>query len=318
VRAVGACHPVIDGNNKLLAGGDNGTSRAAGVVCVAATLGGASRCVVIGNKLIQGAPSNHPLLSIGVMCDTGSCVRVAGNVINGGGGGNVVGVYVNGGATFVERNNVTGGCGVSNTSGVATVDASSRIENNLVRGAVCSNNLTTAQAVGVYVQVGTGSNEVDVHSNTVDAGGTGACKGAAAAMVYPNAGNPPPRQSTFRNNILRAGACAAARYGFWEQSPPIEPRIFQNNDLDPTGSPTALYLDANATPLATAAAVNALTGTFATGNISVDPMFVAAPSDLRLGSASMCVDAGTTVGAPPRDYTGKARDAKPDIGAYEK
>jgi hypothetical protein len=279
---------------------------------------------VIGNKLIQGAPSNHPQLSIGVMCDTGSCVRVAGNVVNGNSGGNVVGVYVNSGATLVDRNNITGGCGVSNTSGVATVNASGRIENNLVRGAVCSSNLTTTQAVGVYVQVGTsiqagmGSNEVDVHSNTVDAGGSGACSGAAAAMVNPNNLSTPPRQNIFRNNILRAGACTTARYGFWEQSPPVEPRIFQNNDLDPTGSPTALYFDANATPLTTAAAVNAFTGTIASGNISVDPMFVAAPSDLHLGSASMCVDAGTTVGAPLRDYTGKARDAKPDIGAYEK
>ena len=64
--------------------------------------------------------------------------------------------------------------------------------------------------------------------------------------------------------------------------------------------------------------MNALTGTTASGNISVDPMFVAAPSDLHLGAASLCADTGTTVGAPARDYTGKARDAKPDIGAYER
>jgi hypothetical protein len=29
------------------------------------------------------------------------------------------------------------------------------------------------------------------------------------------------------------------------------------------------------------------------------------------------VNAGTTTGAPKRDFDGKARDAKPDIGAFE-
>jgi hypothetical protein len=54
----------------------------------------------------------------------------------------------------------------------------------------------------------------------------------------------------------------------------------------------------------------------ASGNISADPLFVSA-SDLHLGTGSMCIDAGTATGAPARDYTGKLRDAKPDIGAYE-
>jgi hypothetical protein len=125
------------------------------------------------------------------------------------------------------------------------------------------------------------------------------------------------RAGIFRNNILRAGACATARYDFWEDGASFDPRVFENNDLDPTGTPTALYLDGDATALSTAAAVNALTGTTAGGNISVDPMFVAPPADVHLGNGSACVNVGTTAGAPGSDFAGKARDTKPDIGAFE-
>ena len=316
VRAIGACHPVIDSNVRLMAGADNATARAFGVVCAAAG-GAASRCAVIGNKQIQGATSNHPTQSIGVACD-GGCARVAGNVITGNSGGDVIGVWVNGGGPLVERNTITGGCGTRSTAGLFVDNSSGRVENNLVRGAVCANNLTTAQAAGLHVHVGAGANEVDVHSNTVDAGGSGACSGAAVVFGATATASQALRKGIFRNNILRVGACGTTRYGFWEDSPPVKPRIFENNDLDPTGTPTALYLDGNTTPLTTEAAVNALTGTIASGNISADPMFVAAPSDLHLGAASRCADTGTTAGAPARDYAAKARDAKPDIGAYER
>jgi hypothetical protein len=317
VRAMGACHPVIDGNIRLMAGGEAATARAVGVVC-AASASSASRCAVVGNKLIQGAPSNRLTQSIGVACEAGACARVAGNVINGNNGGDAVGVLVSGGGPLVERNNITGGCGSRSTAGLLADNSAGRVENNQVRGAVCASNLTTPQAVGVRVHVVAGGNEVEVHSNTVDAGGTGTCSGAAAVLGTTATANTALRKGIFRNNILRVGACSTVRYGFWESSPPVEPRIFENNDLDPTGSPTALYLDANATALTTEAAVNALTGTVASGNISADPMFVAPPSDLRLGAGSRCADTGTATGAPARDYAGRMRDSKPDIGAHER
>jgi hypothetical protein len=55
-----------------------------------------------------------------------------------------------------------------------------------------------------------------------------------------------------------------------------------------------------------------------TGNISSDPQFVNATSgDYHLKPGSPCVDTGTTVGAPATDIEGTARDATPDMGAYE-
>lgn len=56
--------------------------------------------------------------------------------------------------------------------------------------------------------------------------------------------------------------------------------------------------------------------TTGTGNISEDPLFVAA-SDYHLRGDSPCIDAGTPVGAPIADIEGTPRDATPDMGAYE-
>jgi len=54
------------------------------------------------------------------------------------------------------------------------------------------------------------------------------------------------------------------------------------------------------------------------GNLDLDPMFVdSAGGDYRLGVGSPCIDKGTSAGAPVADIAGTARDAAPDIGAYE-
>ena len=46
--------------------------------------------------------------------------------------------------------------------------------------------------------------------------------------------------------------------------------------------------------------------------------FVSYPGNLHLTSGSMCIGAGTSVGAPGADWDGDVRDASaPDIGADE-
>jgi predicted GH43/DUF377 family glycosyl hydrolase len=53
-------------------------------------------------------------------------------------------------------------------------------------------------------------------------------------------------------------------------------------------------------------------------DISTDPRFVdGAQGNYRLRFGSPCIDGGTPVGAPSTDIEGTARDALPDIGAYE-
>ncbi|AKF09359.1 Microbial collagenase secreted protein [Sandaracinus amylolyticus] len=61
------------------------------------------------------------------------------------------------------------------------------------------------------------------------------------------------------------------------------------------------------------------------GNMSANPLFVAAPSDLRLTGSSVCVDAASVMLAPDHDRNGVARPldgngiggAQFDMGAYE-
>jgi hypothetical protein len=316
VNVVGACHPVIDTNTKISSGGSGQSSF--GVFCGADTMG-PSRCALFGNKLIQGAPTSHPTQTFGVACDAAACARISGNAIIGPGGNTVVGLSLRGTGALVDRNTITGGCGAVTTTALLAEDAFSRIENNVVRGASCAANAITPEADGLRVHVAVGGNEVDVNSNTIDAGGAGQCQGVAAGIGLGNGAGPKTPHAIFRDNILRSGGCDIGRIDFIETEAGITPRLFQNNDLDPTGTPTALYLRPT-TSVAGIAAVNMLPG--ASGNISADPGFVgsgsAGPADLHLGPGSACVNAGTPVGAPKIDFDGKARDDKPDIGAFER
>jgi hypothetical protein len=313
VSVTGACHPVIDGNVKITGGGEALPAVSVGVACGAAQ-NVASRCTIVGNKLIQGSPSKAPLQSIAVACDGGACARITGNKVVGQGGDTVVGLSLSKSGALVDRNDITGGCGTKSSTGVLADDAFARIENNLIHGANCT-FIASPAVDGLHVHVAAGTNEVDVHSNTIEAGGVGQCQGAAAGIGLGASAGPKTPRGIFRNNIMRVGGCMIARYGFWEDTAGTSPRLFERNDLDPLGTPTALYLTGGGVALTSAAMVNVLPG--AAGNISADPMF-AGPTDLHIGAGSACVNAGTPVGAPRTDFDGKIRDDKPDIGAYEK
>ena len=313
VTVSGACHPVIDSNTKIATGLGGSPQSAYGVYC-GADMNVASRCFVTGNKLVQGSPTAHPAQTFAVACDAGACARVSGNTLVGQGGGTVVGLSLRGTGALVDRNTITGGCGSKTTTAVLAEDAFSRIENNIVRGASCGLGSATPEADGVRVHVAAGANEVDVNSNTIDAGGAGQCQSVAAGLGLGNTTGPKAPHGIFRDNILRAGGCALGRIGFIETEAGVRPRLFENNDLDPTGAPTSLYLRPAASP-ATIGAINMLPG--AAGNITADPNFVGV-ADLHLQPGSPCVNAGTPAGAPKNDFDGKARDDKPDIGAFER
>jgi hypothetical protein len=328
VLAMGTCHPVIDGNVLIAAGGDGTTSESDGVSCETNTSGEPSRCAVLGNSSIQGSqtPLRPPTLVAGVACKGQGCARVAGNVVTGSAGGNVIGVWLRNDGTLVERNVISGGCATQSAIGVLADDAFARLENNLLSGGACAQATLTPsmQSVGLLVYNANDRNEIDVDSNTIDGGGNPGTCGSFAVQYGVGPETPPTApKGIIRNNILRGGSCNS-RTDFAEISTAADPRLFENNDLDPNGlilAPTTLYLDENATAIRTATggigAVNGLTDIGAHNNISALPMFVGA-SDLHLVAGSACIGAGTPAGAPLTDFDGKTRSTTaPSIGAYE-
>jgi hypothetical protein len=319
VLSMGTCHPVIDGNAVISAGGDGTTNEADGVSCQTNANGEASLCAVLGNLLIQGPANFRPSLGVGVACKGKACARIAGNVVQGSAGGTVIGLWLRNNGTTVEQNSITGGCGQAATVGILAEDSFAHLQDNLVSGGTCAAAAgPTPLNVGLRVSNTNDQNEIIIHSNTIDGGGNGgACLSTAIEFgVASGTAAPVESKGILRNNILRGGACNTRR-DFSEVSTVSDPRVFENNDLDPTGG-SVLYRDENAAELGTAAAVNGLMDIISGNNIRANPMFASFPSDLHLGAGSACIGAGTPTGAPATDYDGKVRSAlHPTIGAYE-
>lgn len=335
IRATGKCHPVIDSNVNIVGGGEGQAHNPTAIYCGINAAGDPSECVVLGNGSIRGSGACFPPTSVGVHCDRGSCNRIANNrLITGRGAANdSIGVWLDDSGTVVENNLIQGGCvanggGMGTSTGVRMDNAAGRLENNRIFGYVAADCQCGAGAAGnpaasygVRMFIEGGVYESDVHSNDIDAGGPppgamNVCQGRAVA-VEQNPGGLKGQQGVFRNNIFRAGSCAMSRVSFFEALAGVDPRIVENNNFDPAGAPTALYLDENVTSLITIAEVNALMDLTVGKNISKDPMFQSYPSDVHLQNGSPCINAGTAVGAPALDMDGKLRDAMPDIGADE-
>jgi hypothetical protein len=334
VVAQGRCAPVIDGNALITNGGDSTTIESDGVLCQADLNGQASACAVLGNKQIQGLSGSRPLVSAGIACKAGACVRVADNVVNGGAAvNNVYGVWLLKNGTMVERNRIAGGC--SQTAvGLLADDSYTRIQNNLITAGSCAGNtLLTASPTNIGLRVfgANDQNEIDINSNTIDGGGNaGLVTCTSTAVALDTGTNTPPTapKGIIRNNIMSGGVCNSLltlsnlRTDFAEAKTTTDPRVFQNNDLDPSGTGAlTLYLDEGATAQTSADAVNKLPDITTGGNISLDPKFASPPTDLRLGAGSPCIGAGTPTGAPATDFEGKTRSptttTKPSIGAYQ-
>ncbi|HEV8321175.1 MAG TPA: hypothetical protein VG389_06130, partial [Myxococcota bacterium] len=320
VRAIGDCHPVIDSNLSITGGGEGGTSGTNGVHCGANLAGVASACVVLGNLSIHGSSFGFPPTAVGVRCDGDGCNRIANNVILGNGGVDVWGVVLESTGAVIESNDITGGCGSVTTTGLYAADSFARLENNVIRGGACNLGAASSSTfVALYVAVDGGPNEIDVHSNDIDGVGqmNPSCTSTGVVWDWTGGTMPTAGIGIFRNNIVRAGVCGNNNV-FVETVPAADPRLFESNDLDPTGAPLSIYFDEGTTGLTTAAAVDALTVTIASGTLSSDALFAGYPTDLHLTAASPCVGAGTPVGAPLTDFEGDPRDpATPDIGADE-
>jgi hypothetical protein len=315
VRAEGDCHPRIDENLRIVGSEEGSLGEATGIACDSAG-GVASRCTISGNAQILGSGAGSPGNVVAIRCGDGACAAIRDNAqISGRGGQVTFGVVLGATDTEVDANVIQAGCALVNGVGLLANDAYARIQNNRIEGVTTSGACSATVSDAVRLQLGTGLNEVDLHSNDlVGQLGGGACtsRGLAFALL----GDPPagPR-GMIRNNIVSAGACDV-NIAVDETNAGSDPRLLQNNDLWSPVAPTALYRDEAASNLATIAAVNALADTTASGNISANPLY---DGSNKLQAASPCREAGLLTGAPPFDFEGDARPQGPlcDIGRDE-
>jgi len=322
IAAAGSCNPVIDSNAHVTVAVSSAHEFLATPIRCDAANGVASGCVVAGNAdvraSLQDASTGFRFEGRGVDCTSGSCTRISSNTIVGieqsgqGGTGYSQKLYGTGvrlsGPTLVSANSITGignngWCSVRATG--VDLGAPARLENNLILGMLgsggCSQQVDQQQGQGIYDH-GSGA----VTSNFIAS--TLAC--ASSTSVDPTTAGPPPVDvwlaagaSSYRNNVF-GGACAVS---FVENG--TEP-IFESNSL--RGAYADLSPGAFTHSLLNVAELNGLTPT-----ISDNIVACAYTSDHHLTAGSACIDAGTTAGAPARDFDGDPRDSHPDIGPDE-
>jgi len=289
-----------------------------GIRCTT-SLGNSARCTVSDNDIAAGFPGpprtpifpNFSVTSVGIDCD---CSAVTGNHVVGllamgqgaaqyRGGGAIVR-----GSPLISGNFIESGC----SGDGAGLTAAGRIENNVILGPNCGGLTQDGTAHGVGLAL---SGDAVVHSNTI----FGGAPSSPPPGSPPDPGSPPCEstglatgsgQIVLRNNIIGAGACATAQAVL--QSADVAPLAIEHDDLT---SPTGVLYRQGTTALTTVAEVNALSGVAASGNFSADPLL---DSSFRLSEGSLCIDAGTTSGAPARDRDGDPRDSAPDVGADER
>ncbi len=325
VRAIGDCHVRVDSNRAVVGGDESSATDAIGVHCMRDRDAGiSSQCSVLNNVDIIGSGGGIPLSSVGVKCDDGSCARVENNRITGRQGEFSAGVVLSNSGPVVSRNSISAGCGATGI-GLVSRNSYARVENNVIRGSQCPlpNGPDQDVSIGVYVQLGAGNNELDLHSNDIFGEGTrmGGKSSGLAFDVVPGGGAaqlPAGARGIVRNNIIHSGVAPAAATVV-ELNALANPRLLEHNDLlHADGDGGVLYFDGNQASLTTINAVNTmLTATAATSNISADPRF--ATGTIKLTSGSPCRNTGTDAGAPLVDIGNDARpkEGKYDIGADE-
>jgi hypothetical protein len=275
IRSSGNCHPRIE-NNALVRSTAPLGATVTGVRCGVAD-GQASACILVGNTIYNQVPGSQPIngiaTAIGVACQGGACARLADNTIQGLTGVTCgrtctlssTGLDLGTSNALVERNRITGGCMAGGTARGLSVDGNTpRIQNNRIRGSTGLCNGLSRPGTSYGLDIG---GTADVHSNTIDGGSI--VTDATVAGVFLRG------PATFRNNIVLVG---------FRESGIANPAALLNNLIGG-------YLNEGTTWLYTAAEINALTDTVASGNIDHGASF--ADNDMHLASGSLCINAGT-------------------------
>jgi len=320
IRAIGNCHPRIDSNVRIVGNvSAPNTVSATGVLCGKdAGSGVSSRCTILGNAEISGSAAGALAASTGIRCDDDACALIQDNqLISGKQSTNSTGISLGNTDTLLDANVVEAGCASSIGTGLLSDDSHARVQNNRITGVAGVSCLSTpSTSVAVEVLVGNDSNEIDLHSNDLFAGGNifNSCTGIGIAFDL-SAQAPPGARGIVRNNIVRSGDCSQ-RFDIAELDAAADPRVLQNNDLWKDSTPNVLYRNEAAVNLATIADVNLLSDIVVGANISADPVLAV---DGHIAANSACRNTGTSAGGPLYDFDGDLRpqEAAFDIGADE-
>jgi hypothetical protein len=191
--------------------------------------------------------------------------------------------------------------------------------------ALLTNNLIHDGTLGALVDslrfdlsaLGPALIEPTVVNNTIDYVVCNTCGARVGIALSGSPAGVASPEGVFRNNFVHNLGANGTTNAFAELNIASDPRIFQNNALwDPTATGGGVYLDGGATPLSTAATINAQAG--AAANQVVDCMLSAT---YHLPMTSMCVDTGTNMSCPAGDFdtppTARPYNAICDIGADE-
>ena len=276
-------------------------------------------------------------ISVGRFCTVRNCLITSNRAINGGGlmvygeainarvedctiSDNVAG-YSGGGVALynnsygcidrcVIRDNVA-----SNYGGGVWIQLGGSISNSWIGG----NLAVQSDGGGIYMEC-QGTTNPAVAVNTVIAGNTAARYGGGVYSVGPAGTLSPIVNCTIVSNSAGLGGGGAYAYT----------TRFINDIIYFNAAPTNANLDAHDSISSCIISNCCTTSNYFWPNITDAPAFVdAGAGDFRLATASFCIDAGTTNGAPRTDVAGNPRPriGKPvvlgaattncDIGAYE-
>jgi len=268
----------------------------------------------IQNNIILGGGNvlKPSFFSMGIVNFDGQ-PTIRNNTIHGGMGDRVsIGILSVGASSYaIENNTIDGGNGGRNSYGVwSTIESSTaKIRNNTIHGGSPGESSFGIQNEGA---------SPTIQNNTINGGNGLTFSYGIQNKRFDPSGS--PSSPTIENNIIFTTG-PGSEYCIHEAEAlhVVEPVSLRNNDL--FGCGTALYFDEAANNLTSIADVNALTDTTATGNISIDPVFVdqaggdwylssSSPTEVKQGGLDLS-------GSFTTDKDGFTRTIPWSIGAYE-
>lgn len=298
IDVAGGCPALLTDN--LVEGvtgvGGPDVSNAFGVRCVG------SSCALVGNTITGAAAGVSPDKAKAVSCEAGCTLVASRNTLVGAtaDASEGIGLSIDDASAVVGQTRFVGGC-ADIALGARVLGGRVRLASNEGVGALCTR--APSFATGLAVE---GAN-ISSNGNSYDGGRTDAvtaeCNSAGLAFSAET------RSSDFRNDVFVAGDCRFQRALLVQGARPLT--------LTHSGFVGTYYEVSGDREVTDAAGLLALAPLFVGHVFTNAPGFVDRASSLRITAGSPFARAGTRLGAPRVDFSGRPRPIPPSIGAWE-